>query len=68
MFIIFFFQGTQPGIEPEYPGMLYPDNVNSNIIGNVGHPIYDVNEVLFIYHTRLALHIYLIYKIYTIYI
>ena len=62
MYIFFFFQVTQPG----NPRMLYPDDVNSNIIGHVGHPIYVVNEVLFIYHTLLTLHIYAICKIYNI--
>ena len=46
--IFFFFQVSQPGIEPGHPHIVYPDDVNHNIIGHVGHPIYDVNEVLFI--------------------
>ena len=54
---------SQPGIEPGHPRKLYPDDVNRNAIGHVGHPIYDVNEVLFIYHTLLTLHIYVIDKI-----
>ena len=62
-----FFQNL-PGIEPGHPRTLYPDDVIRNTIGLVGHPIYVVNEVLFIYHSLLTLHIYAIYKIYTIYI
>ena len=46
--------------------MLDPDDVNRITIGPVGLPIYVVNEVLFIYHTLLTLHIYVIYKIYNI--
>ena len=68
MYTFFFFQVTQPGIEPGHPHTLYPDDVNRNTIGQVGQPIYDINEVLFIYHTLLTLHIYAIYKINTIYI
>ena len=45
-----FFQVTQPGIEPGHPRSLYPDDVIRKIIGHEGHPIYDVNEVLFISH------------------
>ena len=48
--------------------MLYQDDINRYTISHVGHPIYDVNEVLFIYHTLLTLHIYVIYKIYNIHI
>ena len=59
---------SKPGIDPGHPRTLSPDDVNRNIIGHVGHPIYDVNEVLFIYHTLLTLHIYVIYKIYNIHI
>ena len=58
-----FFQLSQPGIEPGHSRTLSSDNVNRNTIGHVGHPIYDVNEVLFIYHTLLTLHIYVIYEI-----
>ena len=58
---------TPPSIEPGHPRTLFPDDVIRNTIGHVGHPIYDVNEVLFIYHTLLTLHIYAIY-IYIIYI
>ena len=43
---------------------MYPDDVIRNNIGHVGHPIFVVNEVLFIYHSLLTLHIYAIYKIY----
>ena len=52
---------TQPGIELGHPRTLYPDNVIRNTIGHVGHLIYVVKEVLFIYHTLLTLHIYAIY-------
>ena len=58
---------TQPGIKPGHPRTLHPDDVIRNTIGHVGHPIYVVNEVLFIYHSLLTLHIYVIYKIYKIY-
>ena len=44
----FFFHVSQPGIEPGHPRTLYPDDVNCITMGNVGHPIYDENEVLFI--------------------
>ena len=59
---------TQPGIELRYPRTLYPENVIRNTNGHVGHPIYVVNEVLFIYHSLLTLHIYAIYKIYNMHI
>ena len=39
---------TQPGIEPRYPCTLFPDDVISEIIGHMGSPIFDLNEVLFI--------------------
>ena len=55
---------TKPGIEPGHPRTLYPDDVIRNNIGHVGSTIYVVNEVLFIYHSVLTLHIYVIYKIY----
>ena len=58
----FSFFRTQPCIEPRHPRTLYPDDVIRNTIGHVGHPIYVVNEVLFIYHSLLTLHIYAIYK------
>ena len=64
MSALFSFFGTQPGIEPGHPRILYQDDVIRNTIGHVGHPIYVVNEVLFIYHSLLTLHIYAIYKIY----
>ena len=58
-FVSFF--RTQPGIELGYPCTFYPDDVIRNTIGHAGHPIYVVNEVLFIYLTLLSLHIYAIY-------
>ena len=64
----FFFQVTQPGIEPGHLCTLYPDNVIRNTIGHVGHPIYVINEVLLIYHSLLTLHMYGIYKIYHMHI
>ena len=64
MYMSFFFQVSHPGIERGHPRTLYPDDVNRNTIVHVGHPIYLVNEVLFILHTLLTLHIYVIYKIY----
>ena len=68
-YVCFFsFFRTQPGIEPGYPRPLYPDDVIRNIIGHVGSTIYVVNEVLFIYHSLLTLHIYAIYKIYNMHI
>ena len=66
MYTFFFLQVTQPGIQPGHPRTLYPDDVNHNTIGHVSHPIYNVNEVLFIYHTLLTLHIYVMYKMYNI--
>ena len=67
---------TQPGIELGHPRTLSPDDVIRNTIGHVSSTIYVANEVLFIYHSLLTLHIYAIckiyieyaYKIYTIYI
>ena len=41
----------------------YYDDVNRNTIGHVGSTMYLVNEVQFIYHSLLTLHIYAIYKI-----
>ena len=64
MSALFSFFGTQPGIEPGHPRILYQDDVIRNTIGHVGHPIYVVNEVLFICHSLLTLRIYAIYKIY----
>ena len=64
--MLFFFFKTLPGIEPGHPRTLYPDDVIRNTIGHVGSTIYIVNEVLFIYHSLLTLHIYAIYKIYII--
>ena len=66
--MLFSFFRTQPGIEPGHPRTLYPDNVIRNTIGYVGSTIYFVNEFLFIYHSLLTLHIYAIYKIYTMHI
>ena len=57
----FSFFRTQPGIEPGHPRTLYPDNVIRNTIGHMGSTIYVVNEVLFIYHSLLTVHIYSIY-------
>ena len=61
MHAFFSFFSPQPGIEPGHPRTLYPDNVIRNTIGHVGHPIYVLNEGLFIYHSLLTLHIYAIY-------
>ena len=55
---------TQPGIEPSHPCTLYPDDVIRNAISHVGLTIYVVNEVLFIYHTLLTFHVYVIYKVF----
>ena len=66
MYIFFFFLVSQPGIEPGHPRTLYPDDVNRITMGPLGLLIYVVNEVLFIYHTLLTLHIYAIYRIYYI--
>ena len=49
--MLFSFFRTQPGIEPGHPRSLYPHDVIRNTIGHVGHPIYVVNEVLFIYNS-----------------
>ena len=68
MYAYFPFFRTHPGILPGYPRTLYPDDVIRNTIGHVGHPIYVVNEVLFIYHSLLTLHIYAIYNIYYMHI
>ena len=61
--VCFFFSffRTKPGIELGHPCTLYPDDVIRNTIGYLGHPIYVVNEVLFIYQSLLTLHIYAIY-------
>ena len=61
MLFLFSFLRIQPGIEPRHPLTLYPDDVIRNTIGHLGPPIYLVNEVLFIYHTLLTLHIYAMY-------
>ena len=60
-YMLFSFFRTQPGIELGHPRTLYSDDVIRNTIGHLGHPIYVVNEVLFIYHSLLTLHIYAIY-------
>ena len=57
----FSFFRTQPGIESGHLRTLYPDDVIRNTIGHVGSTIYVVNDVLFIYHLLLTLHIYAIY-------
>ena len=67
MYAFFFFR-TQPGIEPGHPSTLYPEDVICNTSGHLGSAIYVVNEVLFIYHSLLTLHIYAIYKIYNMHI
>ena len=59
---------TQPGIEPGHPRTLYPDDVIRDTIGQVGHPIYILYEILFIYHSLLTLRIYVLYEIYNIHI
>ena len=66
--MLFSFFRTQPGIEPGYPRTLYPDDVIRNSTGHMGSTIYVLNEVLFIYHSLLTLHIYAIYKIYNMHI
>ena len=66
MHALFSFFRTQLGIEPGHPRTLYPDDVIGNRIGHVGFTIYVVNEVQFIYHSLLTLHIYAIYKIYNV--
>ena len=66
--VAFFFFRTQPSIELGHPLTLYPDDVIRNTIGYVGCTIYVVNDVLFIYHSLLTLHIYAIYKIYNVHI
>ena len=50
-----------PGMEQGHPRTLYRDDVIRNTIGQVGSTIYVANDVLFIYHSRLTLHIYAIY-------
>ena len=65
---VFSFFRSQTGIEPGHPHNLYPDGVFRNAIGHVGSKIYVVNEILFIYHSLLTLHIYAIYKIYNMHI
>ena len=61
-YVCFFsFLRTQSGIEPGHPRTLYPHNVIPKTIGLMGSKIYVVNEVLFIYHSLLTVHIYAIY-------
>ena len=64
----FSFFKTQRGIEPGHPRTLYTNDDFRYTIGHVGSTIYVVNEVLFIYHSLLTLHIYAIYKIYNMHI
>ena len=59
---------TQPGIKPGNPRTWYQQDVIHNTIGHVGSTIYVVNEILFIYHSLLTLHIYAIYNIYYMHI
>ena len=59
--MLFSFFRTQTGIEQGHPRTLYPDNVIRKTIGHMGSTIYVVNEVLFIYHSLLTVHIYAIY-------
>ena len=66
--LFFSFFRTQPGIEQGHSRTFYSDDVIRNTIGHVGHPIYVVNDVLFIYHSLLTLHIYTIYKVYNMHI
>ena len=68
MYAFFSYLRTQPGIEPGKPSTLYPEDVIRYTIGHVGYTIYVVNEVLFIYHSLLTLHIYAIYMIYKMHI
>ena len=68
MYAFFSYLSTQPGIEPGHPRTLYPEDVIRNTIGHLGSTIYVVNEVLFIYHSLLTLHIYAIYKMYNMHI
>ena len=68
MYAFFPFLRAQPGIEPRHPRTSYPDDVIRSTILHVDHLIYVVNEVLFIYHSLLTLHIYAIYKIYNVHI
>ena len=66
--MLFSFFRTQPGIELGDRRTFYPDDVIRNTIGHVGHPIYVVNEVLFIYLTLLSRNIYAIHMIYNMHI
>ena len=52
---------TLPGIDPGHSRTLNTDDIIRNTIGQVGSPIYVANNVLFIYHSLLTLHIYAIY-------
>ena len=62
------FLRTQQGIEPGHPRTLYPEDVIRTTIDHMGSTRYVVNEVLFIYHSLLTLHIYAIYKNFNIHI
>ena len=64
MYAFFSFFRTQPGIEPGHPSTWYPEDIIHNTIGHGDSTRYVPNEVLFIYHSLLTLHIYAIYKIY----
>ena len=68
MYAFFSFFRTQLRIEPGHPRTFYPEDVIHYPIGHVSSTIYVVNEVLFIYHSLLTLHIYAIYKIYNMHI
>ena len=68
MHAFFSFFRTKPGFEPGHPRALYPDDVIRNTIVHVGSTIYVLNEILFIYHSILTVHIYAIYKIYNMHI
>ena len=64
----FFLLKAQPGIEPGHPRTLCPDDIIHNTIGHLDSTMNIINEVLFIYHSHLTLHIYAIYKIYNMHI
>ena len=66
--MLFSFFRTQPVIEPGRPSTFYTEDVIRNTIGHMGSTIYVVNEVLYIYHSLLTLHIYAIYKIYNMHL
>ena len=62
--MLFSFCRNKPGIEPGHLRAMYPEDVIRNTIGQVGSTISVVNEVLFIHHSILTLHLCAIYKIY----